>query len=130
MQEDLFYSLSIDLTGEPKLNRLLAAGLLSRLREAPEASALDELLRVYEGILAEPSGHNDLIRERIMKVDALRGVAKMIIVLWYTGDLLSIQPSALSEAEYFQGIVWQVAHAHAPGLSGGYFGHWTYPPDN
>src|SRR5688500_12337229 len=81
MREDLFFDLSITLTGSPNLNRTLVPGLLVRLREVPEAGLLDELLSIYEAILAEPSGHDELIRERIMKVPSLNTVAKLIIVL-------------------------------------------------
>jgi hypothetical protein len=45
------------------------------------------------------------------------------------------QPPALHELygtpeEYFSGLAWQIIGAHPPGLSGGYFGHWRYRPDN
>lgn len=91
-----------------------ARGLLARLREAPEAGALDDLLQTYEGILAEPSGHDELIRERILGVEGLRSVAKMIIILWYTGELLSSKPSPMTEEQHFQALVWNTAHAHPP----------------
>ena len=32
--------------------------------------------------------------------------------------------------EYFSGLAWKIIGAHPPGLSGGYFGHWRYRPDN
>lgn len=130
MRADLFFDLSTTLTGSPNLNRSRVPGLLVRLREAPEAGPLDELLSPYEAILAESSGHDELIRESIMKVPSLRTVAKLIIVLWYTGNLLSSKSSAMTEERHIEAFVWQVAHAPPPGLSGGYFGHWTYPPDN
>jgi len=130
-EEDLFYVVSIALTGEPALNRSLAGALLSRLKEAPEAAPLPRLLQTFEQILALPSdGHEQAIRDRIMGDAAMRTVAKMIAVLWYTGELRSAAVSALTAEQHFGGVVWRIAGAHPPGLSGGYFGHWTYPPDN
>ena len=35
-----------------------------------------------------------------------------------------------TEEEYFSGLAWSAMGAHVPGLSGGYFGHWRYRPDN
>jgi hypothetical protein len=130
-EADLFYVLSIALTGEPKLNRSLAAGLLARLQAAPEAAALPQLLQTFEQILAQPSEQQEqAIRDRIMGDAAIRIVAKMLVVLWYTGELRSATPSPLTEEQHFEGVVWNIASAHPPGVSGGYFGHWTYPPDN
>jgi hypothetical protein len=131
VSEDLFFALSIALTGFPDLHRPMAAGLLARLQVAPEAAELPRLLSTYQGILAQPGDqHAGLIRTGIMDDDALRGVARMVVALWYTGELLSKQPSPLAEDHHFQAVVWRAARAHPPGLSGGYFGHWTYPPDN
>jgi hypothetical protein len=61
---------------------------------------------------------------------SLRELAKTIIVLWYTGDLLNTRETDMPAEHYFSGQIWSVARAHPPALSGGYFGHWTYPPDN
>ena len=45
----------------------------------------------------------------------------------------STNPSNLrygTQEEYFSGLAWSIVGAHVPGLSGGYFGHWRYRPDN
>ena len=42
----------------------------------------------------------------------------------------SVAPEGGRPEHYFAGLFWRVIEAHPPGLSGGYFGHWTYPPDN
>ncbi len=39
-----------------------------------------------------------------------------------------IQASATPEP-YFQGRLWDYLKAHPLGISGGYFGHWSYPPE-
>ena len=124
----LFLTLSKALTGVADLNAGLAEGLLLRLEAAPEASALSSLLETYGRFAGQPDEIQQ-IRTQIIDGPFLV-LSTMIIVLWYTGDLLSTAPSPPREAEYFGGLVWRVARAHPPGLSGGYFGHWTYPPDN
>lgn len=58
---------------------------------------------------------------------------KEIILLWYTGfpsneSLTKIAKVGLEG--YFESLLWKVIRAHPPGLSGGYFGHWHYPPEN
>ena len=130
-EADLFYVLSIALTGELKLNRSLAGGLLARLQGAPEAAVLPQLLQTFQEIMAQPSDQQEqAIRDMIMGDAAMRTAARMLVVLWYTGELRSATVSALTEEQHFDGVVWRIAGAHPPGLSGGYFGHWTYPPDN
>jgi hypothetical protein len=79
---------------------------------------------------ADPAQRERATDSQIMSDPALRGLAKAIIVLWYTADLVDDTTSGPTEEQYFAALVWPVARAHPPGLSGGYFGHWTYPPDN
>jgi hypothetical protein len=31
---------------------------------------------------------------------------------------------------HFRGRFWQLVGGHPPGLSGGYYGHWTYPTEH
>lgn len=102
---------------------------MTRLRLAPEAARLDELIDLYQQIAGMPDEVAQ-IESRIMNVPELRALSAFVIVLWYTGDLLGKQLAPATEDEYFGGILWKIARAHPPGLSGGYFGHWTYPPDN
>jgi hypothetical protein len=52
--------------------------------------------------------------------------------LWFAGAPLPINDkpqSFVSPEAYFGGLLWRAVGAHPPGLSGGYFGHWRYPPD-
>jgi Membrane bound FAD containing D-sorbitol dehydrogenase len=74
--------------------------------------------------------------ERKMVADAkLRPTLCQIVLLWYTSALRDSESDPLvlrygSEQAYFGGLVWRILGAHPPGLSGGYFGHWRYRPDN
>lgn len=67
-----------------------------------------------------------------------------IVFLWYTSELIPFnntnQPDFRkartsdtktgSETEYYNSLLWKVIRAHPPGLSGGYYGHWKYEPEN
>jgi hypothetical protein len=60
-------------------------------------------------------------------------LAREIIVLWFTSAFFSEDGKTSTfdtPAQYFSALMWSAMHAHPPGLSGGYFGHWKYPPDN
>jgi hypothetical protein len=130
MDVTLFQTLSADLTGEPHLHPNRAAGLLQRFLTVADPQVVARLAEVAAALPSEPAEREEAIRSRIIEDTPLRELAKVILVLWYTGDLLGSTTSTPTEDEYFGGLLWPVARAHPPGLSGGYFGHWTYPPDN
>jgi hypothetical protein len=130
MDNAQFLSLSIDLVGDPHLDPRLAAGLLERLVTAADTATLRRLHTVTATLPHDPAARQTAIGSQIMGDAALRELAKTIIVLWYTGDLLNTRETDMPAEHYFSGQIWSVARAHPPGLSGGYFGHWTYPPDN
>jgi hypothetical protein len=75
------------------------------------------------------------VKQHILGNDTLRPTVCQIILLWYTSamwDNLNIPPVMRysTPEEYFSGLAWRIMGAHVPGLSGGYFGHWRYRPDN
>jgi hypothetical protein len=130
MNNAQFLALSIDLVGDPQLDPRLAAGLLERLVTAADTSTLSQLQTVAAKLPSDQVARQTAIGSQIMDDPTLRELAKTIIVLWYTGDLVNRRTTAMPAEHYFSGQIWSVARAHPPGLSGGYFGHWTYPPDN
>jgi hypothetical protein len=130
METAVFHALSIDLTGEPHLDVDRAEGLLHRLRRVADPQVLERLAETAAGLPADAPERHKAIDSRIMGDPALRELAKAILVLWYTGDWIGETPSPPTEDQYFGALIWPLARAHPPALSGGYFGHWTYPPDN
>jgi hypothetical protein len=130
MNSAQFHQLSLGLLGEPSLDAGRAEGLLQRFLPAADREDLDRLTVVADGLPLDPEEREKAIRSKIMADPDLRALAKTIIVLWYTGDLLGATASPPTEDQYFAALMWPVARAHPPGLSGGYFGHWAYPPDN
>jgi hypothetical protein len=123
---DRFLRLSETLTGRSPLDERLAEEYLARVRAAPDGADLEALLDEYDAIVAAGGDLEAAVKHRIMGRDALRKPAKLVILLWYLGEFGEGGPAE----HYFQGLFWDVIHAHPPGLSGGYFGHWSYPPDN
>jgi hypothetical protein len=126
-----FLELSEILTG-CKLDGELGRVHFDRLLSAPLVPSISEVLKRFEKLpkrsLAEV--------ERKMVADAkLRPTLCQIVLLWYTSALRDSEADPLvlrygNEQAYFGGLVWRILGAHAPGLSGGYFGHWRYRPDN
>lgn len=56
-------------------------------------------------------------------------VEKLLIFL-YTGFADDPQIMAGAPENHFESLMWRAVGAHPPGLSGGYFGHWHYPPED
>ncbi len=127
-----FIDLSEVLTGVSPLDAELARAHLERLLTTPASPQLRQCLETFRGIRASAEGVVEAVQARILDDPALNPVAAQIIALWYTGALP--EGSGLwryeSADQYFSGLVWSIIGAHPPGLSGGYFGHWRYPPEN
>ena len=121
------------VTGEerldPELGRRYAQALAGDEASAGEISALVTAAGVAMGT-PDPLG----TLKAAMAGDArVMGGARRLAYLWYAGTMLApagAPPSTfLSEDAYFGALMWRCVGAHPPGLSGGYFGHWRYPPD-
>jgi hypothetical protein len=133
MLED-FLALSRILTGVERLDAGLGRQYLDRLNSTPFEPTVREILEVFQGLKKDKT-LADKVKSEILLHDELRPALCQIILLWFTSamqDNLS-NPGAMrygTEEEYFSGLAWSAMGAHVPGLSGGYFGHWRYRPDN
>lgn len=126
-----FLHISSFLTGFSTLSLLLAEEYLRRLEQFPEFSELPKLITIFNEKCRNSKSKEALVRKHIMEDEKLRGLVKVIILLWYTGEIHSTKDKEGGHPEhYFQGLLWSAVHAHPPGLSGGYFGYWMYPPEN
>ncbi|SRR6266487_451106 len=129
-----FLALSRILTGVENLNVELGRQYLDRLTSTPFEPLLRQMLERFRGLKSDAT-LADQVKQQILGSDALRPTVCQIILLWYTSamrDNLNT-PSVMrfgTQEEYFSGLAWSVIGAHVPGLSGGYFGHWRYRPDN
>ena len=130
MDEQSFLALSVALTGDADLNPRLVRDHLDRLAKLQPPTDLAPLAAAWSSIAALPEAQRPaLTASQIMAVPALAAIAKQIILLWYVGDPVPDVATGRTSAQYFGGILWRIARAHPPALSGGYFGHWTYGPD-
>ena len=125
-----FVKLSEVLTGVRPLPKALAAEYVERLGAAPEGANLNVLLDAFASIVAAGGDVDAAITTQIMNDATLQPLVQVVILLWYLGEIRGQAPQGGRPDHYFQGLFWSVISAHPPGLSGGYFGHWTYPPDN
>jgi hypothetical protein len=133
-----FLELSRILTGVDNLDVELGRKYLDRLNSSPSNPFLLQILDRFQGFKDTVNVMNQ-VKEKIVADDSLRTTVCQIILLWYTStvqDNLGLQPPAApvmrfgTQEEYFSGLAWSIIGAHPPGLSGGYFGHWRYRPDN
>lgn len=134
---DDFIAMSSALTGTRDLDRGIAAQYLDRISQDAEGGKLNDLLRTFREIWAAGGDTTEAISRRIMNDANLGPLAQQIIVLWYTSALHRqdekgnhIFDFPEDPNQYFSGLVWGAIRAHPLGLSGGYFGHWKYPPEN
>jgi hypothetical protein len=131
---DDFLTLSQALLGVPVLDQNLGCLYLDRLNSTPFSPHLREIfdrMRTFK----PDSPFADQVKAQIVASDALRPTVTQIVLLWYTSAMQdnTTLPANFrygSQEEYFSGLAWQVIAAHVPGLSGGYFGHWRYRPEN
>ena len=133
MLED-FLALSRILTGVETLDPKLGRQYLDRLTSTPFAPLLRQMLERFRK-LNPGATLAAQVKQQILGDDSLRPTVCQIILLWYTSALRDNQDPTIAlrygtQDEYFSGLAWQIMGAHVPGLSGGYFGHWRYRPDN
>ncbi|MET0395835.1 MAG: hypothetical protein ABW277_03350 [Longimicrobiaceae bacterium] len=133
---DLFVSFSQVMTGDSDLDRKLAMVYLARIEGEPAGVGLPALLHLFQDIVAGGGDVETQVRQRILEDPEHWPLARQILLLWYTSALRSTGGGGKAvwipgtEEEYFGALIWPAIRAHPPGLSGGYFGHWTYPPEN
>jgi hypothetical protein len=131
---DDFLALSRVLTGVQTLDAGIAGQYLDRLNSSPLQPGLTTILDRFRHIPPGPAAA-DQIKKKIVADDELRPVVSQIILLWYTSAMRDSESASLAlrfgtPEGYFSGLVWTIIGAHPPGLSGGYFGHWRYAPEN
>lgn len=135
--DPLFVELSVVLTGVKDLPIDLAAEYEARLRNEGMAAALDRLQATYEGLKKQGRLDHSWLAAHLFADAELKAIAEQLIVLWYSSALMGDAPPnerpplKFGKPEHhFRALLWDVIGAHPPALSGGYFGHWHYPPEN
>ena len=140
MSADAFLSLSIHLTGFPRVE-LVSTGMLEEYYQFLLANAEHEELgrlwaiaaRLEKGVTLNNQVAVSAEIQHAMTDQNLGPVAKNIIRLWYTGSWRK-DPSnpfssvVVSAQSYQQGLVWKAAHSHPPGAKQPGFGTWSELP--
>jgi len=114
-----FLTISTYLTGYNEVE-LLGTGLLETyfnvFLEKFSPETLDYFFTEVDEILLESADDEDKINAaiaaRLIPDSAYDGIAKNIILVWYTGNWGS---DVISTQSYQQGLMWDAAEAHPPG---------------
>jgi hypothetical protein len=113
------------LSGVDGVSERFADAAVDRSRRRFGDDVVDRLLRAFA------DGGVDAVRRHPQV-----GAARALTYFLYTGLLPdeSGRPvpdqTELDEADYFEAVMWRAIQAHPRGLSGGYYGHWHYPPED
>ena len=75
------------------------------------------------------------IRSRLMPDSSYHATAKVIILMWYTGEWYSgigessnVASTQIDAPSYVQGLMWEAAETHPPGAKQPGYGSWAEPP--
>jgi len=106
------------LSGFDDVSERFAHAAIDDLMGRSGADTVDAMLRRFEAGGAAA-----------VATDAeLRAPMQALLTFLYTGFGVDRMPADTPENHY-ESLMWRAALAHPPALSGGYFGHWSYPPD-
>lgn len=138
----LFLEISSLLTGFTE-TELIATGMLdSYLNTILQNSDKEDVKYFFENVSeilnqvkkTEKSVEH-AIRTQLMPDSCYGGLAKSIIILWYTGSLgntvLSSKTygqSIVSSDSYIQGLMWDAGYTHPPGAKQPGYGSWAELP--
>jgi hypothetical protein len=128
----LFLEVSALLTGFSK-TELKATGMLesyyNTILKNEDKQDIDYFFLDVHVLLSEKSHTEEeieaILSSNFMADSAYNGLAKNIIILWYTGNWGS---EIISSASYIQGLMWNAGHAHPPGAKQPGYGSWADVP--
>lgn len=132
VSSNTFLTISTYLTGYNEVE-LLGTGMLETyfnvFLEKFSPETLDYFFAEVDEILLESAGDEDKINAaiaaRLIPDSAYDGIAKNIILVWYTGNWGS---DVISTQSYQQGLMWDAAEAHPPGAKQPGYGSWANLP--
>ncbi|WP_343694362.1 hypothetical protein [Flavobacterium sp.] len=131
-QTKLFLEISAILTGFTK-TELKATGMLesyyNTIQKNTDKQDIDYFFVDVYALLNDksykPEQIEDILASQYLADSAYNGLAKNIIILWYTGNWGS---EVISSASYIQGLMWNAAHTHPPGAKQPGYGSWAELP--
>jgi len=132
--QDQFYHLSNLITGFDDLPLNISQGYYKKVSEAEGYK--DHLTSILS--LAQDCSTTEQLMS--MLNDDQKACCKAIVFLWYAAELISFASAKTTDLdknrinaeaeEYYSGLIWRAIRAHPLALSGGYYGHWKYEPEN
>ena len=80
---------------------------------------------------------HEWIAANLWSIAESKSICQDIVLSWLFGQVFrdgAAQPAPAASQDvlaalWFSGSFWGLANAHAPGIPGGYFGHWSYPSE-
>lgn len=127
-----FLTISSYLTGYSETD-LLGTGMVTPYYNAilanNDPAVLGYFFQEVADILVKGKGDEAVINKeistRLIPGSCYNGIAKTIILLWYTGNYGN---GVLSADSYKEGLMWAVAGAHPPGAKQPGYGSWALEP--
>lgn len=134
---DSFIALSKVLTGEKKLDKVLADQYLQRLK-AVYPAPMQDVLKAFGDIAADQHLVFE-VKRRIAENAVLAPCVQQIIRVWFTSEFSGPgpdgkpdsklgKPDTGTQKQYYSGLIWKVVQAHAPTHSKENYGYWATPP--
>jgi Membrane bound FAD containing D-sorbitol dehydrogenase len=137
---DLFHRYSVLVCGDESLSPGLSKVYFDIFNNDPSVQPdLIKLLDRFSNILvAGTTDPEKAISKNILSDSSLTALTLLIIKLWYLGVIKSLTTGPANTEPlkgggfYFhhEALIWKVASAHPAGLSVGYYGYWSYKPEN
>jgi len=97
------------------------------LADSNNGAPLDIMFDVFLQV-SEESAETQLrvVSELFASDSTLAPIANNILVLWYNGYLNNQYPPA---KYYSEALIWKTIRANPPGITGPFYGHWAYLPE-
>lgn len=136
MQMDDFIRISVELTGFSEIE-LLATGmpgdyymLVVDNTDADDLKAFfDEVKKILDIGQYDPGDANKLIKENLIPDSKYGGLAKKIILMWYSGLKPTGSNSEIAgDAAYIHSFMWKAAKTHPAGAMQPGYGSWKEKP--
>src|SRR5580704_2948799 len=133
---DLFLRLSVELTGFTAFE-LHSTGMFALYYQTvnleKDSENLDAFVGEIKKIFKSHSNNEAQLQEQIgaelISGTGFKGLAKQIILLWYTGIWpVDGVPKMISSASYISGLIWRAAETHPAGALQPGYGSWSEPP--
>ena len=139
MEAAIFKKVSQLLTGFEELPENLLMSYYIKLSSSDGYG--EEFFKLLDCVSNMPEiALDDLLKENSIDKKLFKG----IVFLWYTSELIlwnhldensdllkkTDNRIAGTQEEYYGGLIWKAIRAHPLALSGGYYGHWKYEPEN